>query len=419
MRPWWVAFVIVLGATAAPVVSASKIVIVVDDDAAPGGNGSARFPYRNLDDAIGAANASSERVLVKVRPGEYVLGAPLLVERPVDLRGSTELIQGDDGWPTGDVVPDTETRIVAASAVGSQSLIVVGRSDANVLDDVSISGFVFQGSANGLELLFNRVQNFDVRANVFRAPALLGLQTVASSGRATGNYFSGVGTGAALTGGYAASPSYVAFRGNRSVRNIFGGLLLNGASINIPELGDALIADVRGNDLSDNTTTASFSSGLRLFLLRRDLGAPGDSQFSARIQALVQGNRIVGNLIGISIDAGFPYRRVGPLCDTRTYSGEIAVRLAGNTLAGNLLTSGLATFTRNTAALDPTMLARWQYLHRATITIADPDGSLADAWIDHPASDPFLGPCPDDVTHEPLENVLIYNGLPVSKGRNF
>ena len=345
MRVPHLAFVIALSTLAVPIVTASTVVIVVDDDAAPGGNGSARLPYSNLEDAIAAANASPDPMTIKVRPGEYVLGAPLLIERSVDLRGASQLIEDGDGWPTGEVLGGTETRIVAANAVGSQALIVVGRSDASVLKNVSIRGFVFHGSTNGLEVLLNRVQNFQVSANVFREPALLGLQTVASSGVATGNYFSGLGTGAALTGGYPAAPSKVVFTGNRSVRNLFGGLLLNGASINIPELGDELIADVRGNDLSDNTTTASFSFGLRFFVLRRDLGAPGDTQSSARIEAIVRGNRILGNLIGISVDAGFPYRRVGTFCDARTYSGEIEVSFTGNTVAQSLLTPALVDCT--------------------------------------------------------------------------
>jgi hypothetical protein len=91
------------------------------------------------------------------------------------------------------------------------------------------------------------------------------------------------------------------------VSNTFGGLLLNGASINIPELDDELNAVLGGNDLSDNVAAASFSFGLRLFILRRELAAPGDVQSSARIDALVQGNRITGTLIGVSIDAGFSY----------------------------------------------------------------------------------------------------------------
>jgi hypothetical protein len=142
--------------------------------------------------------------------------------------------------------------------------------------------------------------------------------------------------------------------------------LLNGASINIPELGDELDVVVRGNDLSSNTEPASLNIfGLRLFILRLGLGAPGDSQSSARIEALVQ------------------------------------------------------TFTRNTAALNPAMLPQWQYLHGATFVIADRDGTLANAWIDHPESDPFLGPCAGNATPESLGNVLIYNGVVVPNGRNF
>ena len=128
---------------------------------------------------------------------------------------------------------------------------------------------------------------------------------MASSGRVTGNYFSGVGTGAIFNGGYAASPSNVVVTGNRSVENNIGGVLLNGASIDIPELGDQLNATVRDNDLSGNTSSAQ-SFGLRVFILRRDLGAPGDSQSSASVKALVRDNRLQGNRIGLLVDAGFP-----------------------------------------------------------------------------------------------------------------
>jgi hypothetical protein len=46
-------------------------------------------------------------------------------------------------------------------------------------------------------------------------------------------------------------------------------------------------------------------------------------------------------------------------------------------------------------------------------------GTLAAAWIDHPESDPFLGPCPGDGVNEPLNNVLRYNGVHLANGRNF
>jgi hypothetical protein len=52
----------------------------------------------------------------------------------------------------------------------------------------------------------------------------------------------------------------------------------------------------------------------------------------------------------------------------------------------------------------------WQYLHSATFEITDMDGTLADALIDHPDLDPFVGPCANDATHELLGNTLIYNG---------
>ncbi len=56
-----------------------------------------------------------------------------------------------------------------------------------------------------------------------------------------------------------------------------------------------------------------------------------------------------------------------------------------------MLTPDLVTFTRSTAALNAAMLPQWQYLHAATFEIADRDGILANAWIDHPQFDPFIG----------------------------
>src|SRR6188768_1968383 len=90
-------------------------------------------------------------------------------------------------------------------------------------------------SSWSIEVLLTRAQDYVVKANIFRAPALFALQSIASSGRVTGNHFSGVGTGAIFAGGYPESPSSVVFTGNRAVGNTTGGLLLNGVSINLPE----------------------------------------------------------------------------------------------------------------------------------------------------------------------------------------
>jgi len=410
--------VVALAVFATPAQAASRRVIHVDDDAPLGGNGSARTPYANLTDALADASAASSDVLILVEPGDYAVESPLVIDRSLEIRGSSVLIDDAEGLPTGQVLTGTETRIVGTAPLGTQPLISVGRPDAIVIDDVEIRGLILEGTLGGIEMLVRRVQDYAIHDNVFRAPGFLGLQTIASSGRVAGNYFSGVDTGAILAGGYPASPSKVTFTGNRSVENNLGGLLLNGASIGIPELGDEPEATVRGNDLSDNTLAPN-AFGVRLFILRRDPGAPGDSQSTGNVRALLQGNRIVGNRIGLTIDAGFPYRRVGTTCDPRVFSGSIDLTLKDNMLTGSLLTPALVTFTRVTAALSPGTLNLWQYLHDATIAVTDPDETLADAWIDHPELDPFLGPCPGDAVNEPLGNVLRFNGVDLPNGRSF
>jgi hypothetical protein len=409
---------LVVGAPSVAVAASRALLIHVDDDAAPGGIGSARRPFANLPEAVAAARTSGPGVVVSVQPGDYPLVAPLVIDFPVALRGSTEqVIDPQDPWPTGSVVAGTQTRVFAAAPIGAQALVSVGRTDAAVMGGVTIRGFVFEGTPTGFEVQITRVQGYLVADNVFRAPSLFAFQSTASSGELKANYFSGIGTGAIFTGGYPESPSQVVATGNRMVNNTLGGILLDGASIFIPEHGDQLDAVIRGNDMSNNTGQQGF--GLRVFILRRDPGMPGDTQSSANVDALIQGNRMVGNRVGVTLDAGFPYRSVAGVCDPRVFSGTIDIELQDNTVTGNLVTDALVTFTRNTTALNTAQLPLWQYLHGATFDIIDPEGTMADAWIDHPATDPFLGPCPGDATNEPLDNVLIYNGAVIPNGRNF
>jgi len=382
--------------------------IHVDDNAVPGGDGSGARPLDNLSDAIVAARDISGPVVIKVEPGDYPQPSTLIIDRPLEIRGSTEMVEGPDGWPTGEVVAGTETRVFATNPA-TQRLIGVGRADATVLHNVDIRGMVFEATAAGTSVQLVRVQGYSIADNVFRAPALFALYSIASSGRAWSNYFTGVGTGAVLHGGYDESPSNVDFRGNRATANTLGGILLIGPSIDIPERGDRLNVTVRDNDLSGNNSGMQ-GFGLRTFIVRRDDAAPSNVQSWGHVSGVVKGNRIVGNRVGVSLDAGFPYRRVGTACDDRVFSGTIDLQFVGNTISQNALTPALITFTRNTAALDLLQLPQWQYLHGATFRITDLDGSLANARIDHPPTDPYIGTCPADAMHEPLRNTLILNG---------
>lgn len=384
-------------------------VIHVDDDAGPGGDGSGRFPFDNIPDALARA-ASLGGAVVIVEPGQYPVSNTLQIQSPIDLRGSNVMEVDDAGRPTGSIAPGTETRIVGTAALGTGALVSVGPSAGGVIQGVEIRNFSFDsGPARGDDINFNRTQDYSVENNTFRGLAANGIFSVASSGKIVGNYISVNATGAAIAAGYPASPSTVEFVGNRLVRNI-AGLVLIGSTSRVPETGDQLDVVVRNNDLSENNRVAGFSFGLRIFTINRPLGAAGDTQSTGNVRATIQGNRIADNEIGVTIDAGFPFRRVGTTCDPRVYSGRFDLELHGNTLIGSRLMPALITFTRNQAALHQFPLDLWQYLHSATYDITDPDGTLANALIDHPEVDPFIGPCPNDAAHESLDNTLIYNG---------
>jgi hypothetical protein len=395
----------------------ARVVIHVDDDAGPGGDGSARAPFHSIADAVGRA-ASVDNALVVVAPGRYEVSSSIRIASPMELRGSNALEVDSDGMPTGSVVAGTETRVVGTAALGPRPLISVGRSDGGVLTGIEIAGFSLEcGPETGDGVDLARTQDYALHDNVITGRAAIGIFSVASSGSIAGNYISVDGAGAIVAAGYAGSPSNVQFVGNRSVRNGNGGVLLNGSSFSLPETGDQLDVLVRGNDLSDNAAKPAFSFGLRIFMIRRDLGLPGDTQSSGNVRATIQDNRIVGNEIGVTVDAGFPYRRSGTICDPRVYSGAIELDLRGNTLSGSRSAPAVLTFTRNTTALNQTQLAQWQYVHSTLYDITDVDGTLADAVIDHPERDPYVGSCPNDGSHELLDNMLLYNGTVLSHTR--
>ena len=119
--------------------STKKIFIDVDDDAAPGGNGSARSPFDNLPAAVAYARTVSGAVTIRVAPGDYALSQTLVIDRSLELRGSTQQAAGTDSWPSGEVVPGTATRVYASSSA-LPLLVTVDSGDGSVLTDVQVRG---------------------------------------------------------------------------------------------------------------------------------------------------------------------------------------------------------------------------------------------------------------------------------------
>ena len=356
-------------------------------------------------------------------PGVYPVSETITIDFPVDLIGSNVLELDSSGWPTGVVRNGTATVVEGSAALGASALVSIGRTDGAVVTAVNVRGFTFVGSpGGGNDVNLNQVQDFTLTGNVVTGPSGVtttneGISPVASSGLIVGNYISGMGCGNCLRAGYPASPASIVFSGNRSVQNRNAGLLLGGASYGIPEAGDQLSVLVSGNDISNNTGSSS-DVGLRIFVIRKD---PPDTQSDGNVQAIILGNRLVGNQIGVSLDAGFPYRQTaipppnGPLtCDTRVFTGTLDVTFLGNTLSGSLLMPALVSFTRAQTTLSPATVSSWQYLHNATYSIVDPQETLAGYTKDNPSADPFVGGlCAADTVHEPLNNTLIYNGAVV------
>jgi hypothetical protein len=385
-------------------------VVFVDDDAAPNGDGSNRTPFQNVSDAVAAINATGGGTIM-VAPGVYPVTQTIRLEKPVNLRGSNIMISSSDGWPTG-ALDRTETRIVGTAALRTATMIVAGRADGAVLDEVTISNLTIEtvaGGGNGLDIV--KTQGFAVRDNIIRGAGLFGLTTIASSGRVSSNYITGVSCGACIGAGNSGSPATVDIVGNRIVSNRLGGLLLNGSGTAIPELAYQLNVTVTRNDLSHNKATPRFSFGLRLFVIRQDLGGPFDLQSTGHVSAVVRENRIDDNEVGILLDAGFPFRRVGSVVDTRQYSGTFDLSLRGNTVSNSNLAPAAITFTRVNAAFNQSLLGLWQYLYHSSYTIDDPDGSMAGVWIDHPSHDPISGAL--------LDNHIIINGIEAANGRTF
>src|SRR5262249_30234122 len=149
------------------------------------------------------------------------------------LRGSTRLIEGDDGLPANCgtdsvpipcVEPGTETLITPLVTLPlRRSLFTVGPTNDSQVDNltnISIGGFVFDGKGDnvsqtsGRSIFVDRTANFVIDHNVIRhgGPSLT---TRLSSGRIHANFTYDDKDGFAIAAGSEIYPARVELIGNR------------------------------------------------------------------------------------------------------------------------------------------------------------------------------------------------------------
>jgi len=411
------------------------------DASQPPGNGSQGSPYQTISAAIARARndrmtmavPDSETIVVHVRAGEY-FGSyahagqgfeqlPILLDVPnFELRGDTVLALDAEGWPTG-AVNGTETWFTATPFLGSgynpdRFVFLVGpTSDRLTGADVTIGGFVIDGGlngekGNGVGIGLDRVAGASIAGNVI-TQTYLAMFARASTAAIRGNLCHNCYVGGILQGGPAASPGSYLFQDNSSVRNTNG--LITSASgmvyawdpaltpVPANALYDVNYVAVIHNDLSDNNHVKGFSCGIRCGLFSPVLPA---GQSTGHLTVDVERNRIVGNSVGIHMDAMFPYRWY-PQPLTVAFHGYFA----DNQVTANDVAPALITFTRNRAALKqtPSELNNYKYLEDSLFELIVVDDELAGFWYDNPAFDPVSGVA--------LDNTLLVNGVPFN-GRN-
>jgi hypothetical protein len=260
-----------------------QLVIYVNAAAPAGGDGSRVAPFQTIQDGVAAARAAWDanpgvKLVVRVAPslsGSFysVSGTtPILIDVPLELRGSNAMEEDYFGWPTGVIASGTETLIKAVPGLtaNTQNMIRV------IADHVTVANLSLDANTSnqqGIQLALRRAQDFTVSGNRVTGQSFIGINPKASSGKIIGNYITNVGCGTCIGAGNASFPARVLFSGNRSVANSFSGVEAFAASDSeagsAGDVLDSLSVTISENDLSNNTATPGFSSGIRLAVIRR------------------------------------------------------------------------------------------------------------------------------------------------------
>lgn len=411
------AAVVTLALAGLPQAAAGQV-FYVNCAASSNGIGSAASPFNDIKTGIDRGN-NYPGAVIYVAPGVCEATSTLQVKTSLILTGSNVPVVDPSGLPTGAVVQNTETKIVAGGALATDplmSLMSVGK-DVGVLYNVSLNKLTFVAGA-GAVLEFRRTQNFVLRNSIFlgagaeQATDAPGVSTFASTGVIQANYVSRLLFGASITGGYSASPASVVLQQNRLEGNK-NGLLLVGTSDGITEPGNVLTTVVTGNDLSHNlfTNPQGVNSGFGLRVMIKGNEALGGSAGLSKgyVTAVMQSNTINQNYVGIVLDAGFPYRKLPDgTCEPRDFSGALNLTFRANAMSGNENVP-LISFTRMQVTLGSQAPSRWQYLKGTTFSIVDDRNLFGAAQLVHPLTDPVT-----DCNDGALVNLLRINGLPVN-----
>ena len=333
----------------------------------------------------------------------------------LDLAGESKFTRDADGWIQENSVTDATIIKSEAPLPGNLALILMGLSEGMSADDVTVRGFVLDGSTQptgaGLLIAADRAQRFLIR-DTYQMNATYGVVAQASTGFVEQCFMGHLGEGVLVFGGNGTNwPSEVTVRNTRSIANNFGGLaffgssyISNGLSVvadfgaykgvfqPIPFTGavDRTVGHVLHNDLSGNNTDPTLTSGLRMALIGPSLPA---GQSGGNLVMTVIGNRLNDNAHAFTIDAGFPFRS-SPL----EFTGSFAGWFEDNEATGSLTAKALVTYTRNNAAETlPGSMATWKYLVNFGYQVMYTSGEFDDTpgpsgrvWIDNPDVDPSV-----------------------------
>jgi hypothetical protein len=161
---------------------------------------------------------------------------PLILDVPnLRLEGETLLTTDANGLPTGFIV-STSTQIVAKPALaGAQTILLIGpTSSALSGTGVTIQGLVLDagngGSAvDGRDITVDRVSSFTILRNIITGSPGIAIDARASSGIIEENFIETAGCGSCIMAGNQHSPADYSFLRNRSVNNLFAGVLVAGS----------------------------------------------------------------------------------------------------------------------------------------------------------------------------------------------